>query len=279
KTLREDSRTTGDRAFIAVCMGRDAGFLSLGIAHETDCFVMLPEEAESFDMKLVIDTIVGSLLKGQALAEKTPLSIHDRGAVVLVAEGVISRIAGIAELVKTSFPMVGGIVLDEYGNIRLAKIPSQNLLEWGVINRFKELGVPQALKATGRKLDIISEKVGFGLRCAAPCEEDVIFTSALGEAAARFALEGATEIMVVPTSQGIRAMPFDELLDSAGKTHTRTVNLTSQKFQTLLRHRLLPEDLASGLVSDIAAFTSLSPEALGKELRAAAEFSARHYLQ
>ena len=86
ESLMEDARTT-DRWYLCVSMGRKSGSLALGMCKAAGAtLAVIPEEFpdDVFDLKLVVDTIVGSIVKRRA-------SGRDHG-VAIIAEGIAERL-------------------------------------------------------------------------------------------------------------------------------------------------------------------------------------------
>ena len=86
ESLMEDARTTA-RWYIVICMGRKSGFAGAGhVQGSRRNAGGIPEEfpATRSTLALVVDTIVGSIVKRRALG-------HDHG-VAVVAEGIAERI-------------------------------------------------------------------------------------------------------------------------------------------------------------------------------------------
>ena len=87
ESLMEDARTTS-RWYLAVSMGRKSGSLALSMCKSAGAtLAVIPEEfrGEQFDLSLVVDTIVGAIIKRRAAG-------HDNGVAVL-AEGIAERMA------------------------------------------------------------------------------------------------------------------------------------------------------------------------------------------
>ncbi len=86
ESLMEDARTTG-RWYLAVSMGRKSGALALGMCKSAGAtLAVIPEEFHptTLELNLVVDTIVGSIIKRMAWG-------RDDG-VALVAEGIAEKL-------------------------------------------------------------------------------------------------------------------------------------------------------------------------------------------
>ena len=86
ESLMEDARTTA-RWYLCVSMGRKSGSLALGMCKAAGAtLAVIPEEFadDAFDLRLVVDTIVGSIVKRRA-------SGQDHG-VAIIAEGIAERL-------------------------------------------------------------------------------------------------------------------------------------------------------------------------------------------
>src|SRR5580658_5883918 len=87
ESLLEDARTTA-RWYIVVSMGRKSGALALGMCKAAGAtLAVIPEEFPdaNLDLDLVIDTLVGAIVKRRALG-------RDHG-VAVVAEGIAERVS------------------------------------------------------------------------------------------------------------------------------------------------------------------------------------------
>jgi len=107
----EDARTTA-RWYLCVSMGASRDRLALEMCKAAGAtLAVIPEEFpdDVFDLRLVVDTIVGSIVKRRA-------SGHDHG-VAIVAEGIAER------LTAEQLEHFDSVSRDAYGHVRLADVP------------------------------------------------------------------------------------------------------------------------------------------------------------
>jgi 6-phosphofructokinase len=241
--LMEDARTTS-RWYVAVTMGRKAGWLALGICKSAGAtLAVIPEEFDAGPglLERVVDTIVGAIVKRRATG-------RDHG-VAVIAEGLAeklapSELAGLADLVR-----------DAYDNVRLADVPLGYLVKNAIVRRLASLGLVET---------IVPKDVGYELRCAEPVAFDVDYTRTLGYGAIRYLLSGESGALVALAGGRVVPLTLDSLLDPAsGKIRVRLVDVTTESYRvarsTMIR--LEPEDLEEPRVSALAAQTNLDTAA------------------
>src|SRR5687768_2621509 len=175
KDLLVDARTTS-RWYFIVTMGRKAGHLALGIGKAVGATVtLIPEEfpTERVALRLVVDTLVGSILKR--------LSNGRRDGIAILAEGLVEKLdpKELAEL--------GDAERDAHDNLRIAEINFADIVKAKVQQRLKQL----ALGAT-----IVTKNLGYELRCTDSIPFDMEYTRDLGYCAAKYLLEGGSGAMV-----------------------------------------------------------------------------------
>ncbi|MFP4497250.1 MAG: 6-phosphofructokinase [Vulcanimicrobiota bacterium] len=219
--LSEDASSTG-RWYIAVCMGRKAGHLALGIGKSAAAtLTLIPEE---FHMhctdKTVIDTIVGAAFKRMVYGKNHGLSI--------VAEGFLE--------LEGFFEGIEDVPKDEHGHPVLAEIDFSGHLKHKVQDRLAEFGY---------KMRIVEKDIGYELRCVPPESFDIEYTRNLGCSAVDFLLDGGSQAMI--TIQGDQAVPvpFNKMFDPvSGKVKVRTVDTNTAFFKVAQQYmvRLVPED-------------------------------------
>jgi ATP-dependent phosphofructokinase / diphosphate-dependent phosphofructokinase len=277
-TLKEDACTTGDRHFVEIVMGRHSGWLPLGVAAKSESLVLIPEEfPDQTTAEIVIDILVGGSLKAAALAKLSDTPIALRGASHVVAEGMFERIEYYEKLVRDYFPAVEEDLFDPHGNLRFSKVPIDTLFGFMISRRLRELGVPKALKASQRKLDVFCQKCGFELRCRPPIPEDYRYCVELGQEAAKLAHQKVSQVMVVPCEDGYTTMPFSEFIGPDGKARTRSVSMDHPDYQQLLKKRFSPSDLENDpLVDAMAGLTNLSRAEFKETFAPSAEVACRH---
>jgi len=205
ENLMEDARTTNNRWYFVIAMGRTAGHLALGMGRSAGAILtIIPEEFAKSKIRLqqVVDIIVGSIVKRY-------LNGKNYG-VAIIAEGVLEKIA------VEDFALMGEICLDEHGHIRYAELDFGQMLKQAVLAEIKKIGI---------KISIVDKEIGYELRCAAPISYDIDYTRSLGYEAIQFLLNGGTGAMI--SLQDNRAVPlyFKDLTDpKTGKTKVRRVN-------------------------------------------------------
>ena len=210
--LMEDARTTNNRWYLGIAMGRTAGHLALGIGQSAGAIItIIPEDfsEEKIRLQTVIDMLVGSIVKRYAV---------DRNyGVAIVAEGVIEKI------VQEDLCSAEECCLDEHGHIRYAEIDFGGLIK---------KCLSQELKKIGLKITLVDKEIGYELRCVPPIAYDIEYTRSLGYAAFNYLAEGKSDAIVTMQCGEIKALKFDEIRDSiTGKTQVRRVDTTSMHYK------------------------------------------------
>jgi 6-phosphofructokinase 1 len=253
ESLLEDARTT-TRWYLVVSMGRKSGALALGMCKAAGAtLAVIPEEfpGDAIDLSLVIDTIVGAIVKRRSQG-------RDHG-VAVVAEGIMERVS------EDEIAKYEGVSRDAYGHVRLADVPIGAVLRDGVRARLKALGI----EAT-----VLTKDIGYELRCAKPVAFDVDYTRTLGYGAVRYLLGGGSGALIALSGGRVHPVKLEELLDPAtGRIRTRSVNVQAEAYAVARDYmvRLQPQDLVEPALSSVAACTNLTPGAF----RASFERSAR----
>ena len=230
--LMEDARTSNNRWYFVVAMGRTAGHLALGIGKAAGAPVtVIPEEfsADKIPLHQVVDVLVGSMIKQKAAGRSY--------GVAVVAEGVIEKI------MEEDLKMLGDLALDEHGHIRYAELDFGDILKQQALRELDRLGV---------KMTIVDKEIGYELRCSSPIPYDIDYTRSLGYAAVHFLKEGNTGAMITIQKDGAVPMYFDDIKDPAtGKTRVRRVNIDSAAYKIArgFMVRLEKEDLADELIA------------------------------
>ena len=226
ENLMEDARTTNNRWYFAIAMGRTAGHLALGMGRSAGAMItIIPEEFQKPQIRLqeIVDLIVGSIVKRY-------LSGRNYG-VAVIAEGVMEKI------VAEDFALLGEVCLDEHGHIRYSELDFGEILKTAVLAAVKKIGI---------KISVVDKEIGYELRCAPPISYDIDYARSLGYEAVQFLLAGGTGAMI--TLQGNRALPlyFADINDPVtGKTQVRVVNIESVNYKIArgFMVRLEKEDL------------------------------------
>lgn len=250
--LMEDSRTT-NRWFFIVVMGRQSGYLALGIGRAAGAtLTLIPEEfpGERITIDQVATILEGAILKRRALGRKDGLAI--------IAEGIGEKID------PEEMATIPGVHVeyDSYGHIRLAEIPIEAILKREVQRRFEE---------RDEKITITDLRLGYELRCAKPITFDIDYTRTLGYGAVRFLLSEPTDEAlrtggVVSLGRGghVRVLSFDELRDPVtGRTRVRQVDTDAEAYEVARQYmlRLEAADLEDPvMLQTLAEAAKMSPE-------------------
>lgn len=242
EALMEDARTTG-RWYLAVSMGRKSGSLALSMCKSSGAtLAVILEEFGSakFDLSMVVDVIVGAMIKRLAAGRND--------GVAIVAEGI-------AERVETNMlPEISGLARDAYGHVRIADIPIGLLLRDRVRDALEHLGI---------ELSVVTKDIGYELRCAKPLPFDIEYTRTLGYGAVRYLLNGGSGALVAITGGRVTPVNFQDLLDPAtGRIRVRMVDVATESYEVARSYmvRLEIEDFEEPQLSRLAAHSNLSPE-------------------
>jgi ATP-dependent phosphofructokinase / diphosphate-dependent phosphofructokinase len=212
ENLMEDARTTNNRWYLTIAMGRTAGHLALGMGRSAGAMItIIPEEFKKPQVHLqeIVDLLVGSVVKRY-------LSGRNYG-VAVIAEGVMEKIAA------EDFSLLGEACFDEHGHIRYAELDFGEILKMAILSELKKIGI---------KISVVDKEIGYELRCAPPISYDIDYARSLGYEAVQFLLAGGTGAMI--TIQGNQALPlyFPEINDpKTGKTKVRFVNIDSVNYR------------------------------------------------
>jgi 6-phosphofructokinase len=206
---------------------------------------VIPEEFpdDSFDLQLVVDTIVGSIVKRRATG-------HDHG-VAIVAEGIAER------LTSEEIERFDSVSRDAYGHVRLADVPLGAVLRDAVRKRLEELGV---------EMSVVNKDIGYELRCAKPVPFDVEYTRTLGYGAVRYLLRGGSGALIALTGGRVTPVTLADLQDPETKrVRVRMVDVTTEAYEVARSYMIRVEsaDLTEPRLSQLAAQTNLSPEDFG----------------
>jgi len=243
ESLMEDARTTA-RWYLCISMGRKSGSLALGMCKAAGAtLAVIPEEFpdDVFDLRLVVDTIVGSIVKRRA-------SGHDHG-VAIVAEGIAER------LTAEQLEHFDSVSRDAYGHVRLADVPLGAVLRDAVRQRLAEIGV---------EMTVVNKDIGYELRCAKPVPFDVEYTRTLGYGAVRYLLRGGSGALIALSGGRVTPVTLTDLQDpQTGRVRVRMVDVTTEAYEVARSYmiRLEPGDLSEPRLSQLASQTNLSPEA------------------
>jgi 6-phosphofructokinase 1 len=252
ESLMEDARTTA-RWYLCVSMGRKSGSLALGMCKAAGAtLAVIPEEFDdaSFSLRMVVDTIVGSIVKRRA-------SGHDHG-VAVVAEGIAER------LTADQLEHLESVSRDAYGHVRLADVPLGAVLRDAVRKRLDEIGID---------MTVVNKDIGYELRCAKPVPFDVDYTRTLGYGAVRYLLRGGSGALIALSGGRVTPVTLADLQDPAtGRVRVRMVDVATEAYEVTRSYmiRLEPSDLAEPRLSTLAALTTLKPADFRREFEAVA---------
>ncbi|MGO9058763.1 MAG: diphosphate--fructose-6-phosphate 1-phosphotransferase [Candidatus Binataceae bacterium] len=244
ESLMEDARTTG-RWYLAISMGRKSGALALGMCKSAGAtLAVIPEEfhAPTLELELVVDTIVGSIVKRLAWG-------RDDG-VALIAEGIAEKLDP-GTLAHLDSGLSGR---DAYGHVHLADVPIGSLLREQITKALAELGV----NAT-----VVSKDIGYELRCAKPLPFDVEYTRTLGYGAVRYLLGGGSGALIAISGGRVTPVSLEDLKDpETGRVRTRMVEVDTESYHVARSYmiRLEMPDFEEPTLSSLAGQTKLSAQ-------------------
>lgn len=239
--LMEDA-LTGQRWFLVVTMGRNAGHLALGIGKSSGAtLTLIPEEWAGREVRLqeVTDILATAVIRRMAEGKHY--------GVAIVAEGIIDHMS------HEDLDMLDEAERDEHGHIRLSEVNSSDILKKALRKQLRELGIDVRL---------ISKDVGYELRCADPIAFDIDYTRSLGEAAVAFLVEGGTNATISIQQNQMVPIPFDQMMDpETGRTEVRQVDVDSFTYRSAYKFmiRLKPKHAGNEmLLARMAAQTNIS---------------------
>lgn len=247
--LMEDSRTT-NRWYVVVTMGRNAGFLAMGIGKSAGAtLTLIPEEfPEQTSIREIADVIEGSMLKRR---------IMGRGdGVAVLAEGLAYKLGDVNEL---STLLGKDVPTDAAGHPRLSEVPLAYLLKEELSRRFEE---------RSEAVTIVGHVLGYELRCAAPKTSDLTYTRDLGHGGVRLLLDNSRNlpngVMVALENDNLVPIPFADLVDpETNRTRIRTVDLHSYSYSVARAYmiRLEQSDFDSpSALAALAGQAKMTPE-------------------
>ena len=256
RNLAEDAKTTR-RWYLVVSMGRAAGHLALGIGKAAAAtLTIIPEEF--LDRRVTVDEIcdiiIGAIVKR--------LSRGDRYGLVILAEGLIEAVGvkGLADAVggEEELRKYGRVQRDPHGNLRLGEIAFGRLIKDKVEQRLGELNISCRL---------ITQDLGYELRCADPIPFDAEYTRDLGYGAIRFLLsEEATRYGAIVSILGgeMRPLRFEDMIEPATRRmRIRRVNVSGEAYRCARSYmiRLEQADFTDpARLETLARVVNMSPE-------------------
>jgi 6-phosphofructokinase 1 len=240
--LMEDSRTTR-RWYIVVTMGRNAGFLALGIGKASGAtLTLIPEEfPESTTVSEIATIIEGAMLKRRIMGRPD--------GVAVLAEGLAYKLGDREELSR----LLGrDIPLDAAGHPRLSEVPLAQLLKDELQKRFSE---------RGDKVTLINHTLGYELRCARPTTFDMGYTRDLGHGGVRLLLDSTCDlpagVMVTLQAGNLVPVPFEDMIDpKTNRTRIRRVDLDSYSYHVARAYMIRLEQSDIETPTMLAAFAA-----------------------
>ena len=200
-TMGDDARSS-ERWFVVTCMGRNAGFLALGVALAAEAHaVIIPEEVPSgTSLSDLVD-----IVKKVILARKKAGKMY---GIAVIAEGVLA---------KTDISFLSNPPRDDLGRL---------------VYRDLQIGklIAEELKKDLCDMIILHKDLGFELRAAAPLAYDLEYGITLGFGAVEFLAQNRIAGVVLRDDLRLKLLSFSEILDSEGKVKTRQVDLESDAF-------------------------------------------------
>jgi 6-phosphofructokinase 1 len=243
KNLMVDARTT-TRWYLIVAMGRTAGHLALGIGKAAGATLsVIPEEFGDAPIRLdqVVDVLAGAIIKRRSHG-------HEHGTAML-AEGLIEHLA------QEDLRAIGTIERDEHGHPRLSEVNLGDILKQRLQERLHQLGLQTTL---------VTNEIGYELRCADPIPLDMEYTRDLGYCGAEYLLEGGSNAMVTLVNGRFEPLPFSQMLDPrTGRTRVRLVDVQSEHYRIARQYmvRLNRQDFADRQTLEaLASAAQLEPE-------------------
>lgn len=262
--LMEDSRTT-QRWYVVVTMGRNAGFLALGVGKSAGAtLTIIPEEFPSTTtIREIADMIEGAMIKRRSMGRKD--------GVVVLAEGLAYKLGDREELSR----LLGKEVpVDAAGHPRLAEFPLAQILKDEIQRRFA---------ARKDSVTVVAHVLGYELRCAPPTTSDLGYTRDLGHGGVRLLLDKKTNhsgVMVTIQEGELVPLRFTDMIDPAtNRTRIRTVNLRSYSYSVARAYMIRlekcdfekPDSLAA-----LAAQAKLSVEQFREKFQHVVDISPRY---
>jgi 6-phosphofructokinase 1 len=208
-TLMTDAKTC-QRWYLSICMGRQAGFLALGLGLASGAtLTLIPEE------------FGGRLYSLDEMAEIVFESIQlryqqqRRYGVALLAEGLLDRID------PASCSDVANTPRDHLGRISYSELELSSLLIPLLRDKCEQAGLDVSIR---------DKTIGYELRCAPPTPFDIEYTKFLGLGAAELIDKGTSGHMVIRSYDNLGSIPLSALIDGE-KLRARTVDLESDFYR------------------------------------------------
>ncbi len=211
KNLMVDAKTTS-RWYYVVAQGRKAGHLALSIGKAAGATLsVIPEEFQkgATPLSTIVDTLAGAIIKRRAYGREDGVAMLAEGLAECIDPNELSKLVDVPR--------------DKLGNIHVAEVPLGDILRKAVQARLGQFGI----KAT-----IVAKQIGYEVRCADPIPFDMEYTRDLGYCAARYILDGGSNVMVSMQAGSFVPIPFDQLIDiKSGRTRVRMVDIESDRYK------------------------------------------------
>jgi len=243
QSLMEDAKTTG-RWYFIVTMGRQSGFLALGIGKAAGATLTIIAEEfkeEHISLRHLCDIIETAIIKRKLMG-------HDHG-VLIISEGIGERLA------PEELDGLESMERDEFDHPRLSELDLGKVVKEEIKKRWAK---------RSHKVTIVEKDIGYELRSCPPIPFDCEYTRDLGYGAARFLLKGGTGALITLRGGNLEPIPFNKIIDSqTGKIRVRMVNTNTESYQVALKYmiRLEREDLEDPeTLRGLAEIAEISPE-------------------
>jgi 6-phosphofructokinase 1 len=226
-------------------MGRNSGSLALGIGKAAGVTItLIPEEfSDRTTISDIVDVLEGSILKRRVMGR--------RDGVAVIGEGLAYKLGDVAELSRI---LGKEVPVDAAGHPRLSEVPLAEILKNELTQRFAD---------RGEKITIVSETMGYELRCAPPSPFDMAYCRDLGHGGIRLMIEGVADgrhgVMVTLQNGNLVPVLFDDMVDPAtNRTQIRYVDIHSYSYRVARAYMIR---LESGDFEDPAQLAKLAAEA------------------
>jgi len=209
-TLVNEAKTT-NRWFIVRTMGRNAGFLALGLGIAAGATLTLI--AEQFEQERLAPEDIASIIFSGV---KKRLKDGKGYGTVVLAEGLIDKFD------PSQVEEMHNCPRDDMGRIRFSEIDLEDLVAKYLRKKLRKAGLDTRVS---------SDNIGYELRCREPVPFDIEYTRLLGYGAVKYLLEGQRDIMVVRDFDNLAYVPLSHMVDEDGRIRTRKVDLNSDVYR------------------------------------------------
>lgn len=262
RRIAYDAWMSDDRWFIVVVQGRTVGHLAWRAAIQSDAAVwLIPEQfPERVDFSLVVDIIVGAMLKGLIHGANRcgPRARKMHGHVV-VSEGLLLCIR------ENTCPEFSRLTYDERARPKLADFPLHTVLARAVNAALGELRVSDQID--GDPFSAKGQQLGYTARGAEPNSVDRELARELATALVyQLVKEDLSGVVPFVDGESIGHVALESLVGpERDMIHPRQVNTGADRYRTewdaTRPLRLVPEDLSDERsLRALVALTSLTQE-------------------